>query len=163
MSRNNRTVSDDRRNDDVDRDPDRRDERADHGANPSESGKWISALIALLGLWMAVQAIGVELTAAQFWNDILVGALLIGVGGYNYSQRASERFGNTAVALIAVAAGLWLIAAPFVLGADTGFTETTNVFGFYNDLVVGLLAVILGAYSAYKARDHQEDTRRTTT
>lgn len=144
-------------------DPDRHEEHVDHEANPGERGKWISALIAVLGLWMIVQAFGVDLTASQFWNDVLVGALLIGVGGYNYSRRSSERFGNMAVALIAVAAGVWLLVAPFVLGAGTGATETANDFGFYNDLVVGLLAIGLGAYSAYKARDHQEDTPRTAT
>lgn len=161
MSSNTRMDPDDRPRNDVERDPDRQDERVDHGANPGERGKWLSALIALLGLWMVAQAIAVDLTAAQFWNDVLVGALLIAVGGYNYSRRANERFASTAVALIAVAAGLWLIAAPFVLGADAGLTETVNVFGFYNDIVVGLLAIGLGAYSAYKARDHREDTRRT--
>lgn len=141
-------------------DPERRDEHVDHDPNPDERGKWLSALIAILGVWMIVQALMIELTAAQFWNDILIGALLIGVGGYNYSRQANERFANTAVALIAVAAGLWLIAAPFVLGADSGLTETTNEFGFYNDIVVGLLAMGLGAYSAYQTRDHQADTRR---
>lgn len=161
MSRNNRTNSDDRSRSDVERDPDHRDERISHGPNPHERGKWLSALIALLGLWMVAQAIALDLTAAQFWNDVLVGALLIGVGGYNYTRRASEAFGNTAVALIAVAAGLWLIVAPFVLGADAGFTETANAYGFYNDLVVGLLAVGLGAYSAYKARDQEPETRET--
>ncbi|MFD1645285.1 SPW repeat domain-containing protein [Haloarchaeobius litoreus] len=142
-------------------DRDRRDERADHGANPGERGKWLSALIALLGLWMIAQALGLTLTEAQFWNDVLVGALLVGVGGYNYSRQADERFANVAVALIAVVAGLWLIAAPFMLGADSGLTETTNEFGFYNDIVVGLLAVGLGAYSAYQAQERQQDTRRT--
>jgi peptidoglycan/LPS O-acetylase OafA/YrhL len=161
MSSNTRTDPDDGPTNDMD--TDRRDERADQGANPRERGKWISALIAVLGLWMIVQALGLELAASQFWNDILVGVLLIGVGGYNYSRRADERLANAAVALIAVAAGLWLIAAPFVLGADAGFTETTNEIGFYNDIVVGLLAAGLGAYSAYTAGDHQQDTRRTTT
>lgn len=151
----------DERTDRMDRE--HHDERTDHGANPRERGKWLSALIAVLGLWMIVQALGLELTASQFWNDILVGSLLIGVGAYNYSRRADERFGNAAVALIAVAAGVWLIAAPFVLGAEAGLTETTNELGFYNDIAVGLLAIGLGAYSAYKARDHEEDTRRTTT
>ncbi|WP_200840240.1 SPW repeat protein [Halorubrum sp. JWXQ-INN 858] len=141
----------------------RRDEPDDHGANPSERGKWLSALIALLGLWMIAQAIGLDLTQAQFWNDVLVGSLLIGVGGYNYSRQANERFANTAVALIAVAAGLWLIAAPFVLGTDTGIAETTNETWFYNHIAVGLLTVGLGAYSAYQAGDRQQDTRRAKT
>jgi|AntRauTorcE11898_2_1112593.scaffolds.fasta_scaffold01908_1 hypothetical protein len=155
--------------DDTDYDSDRHDDTVDadrhedHGPNRNEGGKWLSALIAILGVWMIGQAFGVELTDAQFWNDVLVGALLIGVGAYNYSRRAGERFGNAAVALIAVLAGVWLIAAPFVLGADSGLTETTNVFGFYNDIVVGLLAIGLGAMSAFKARGHEEETPRTTT
>lgn len=110
---------------------------------------------------MIVLALVLDVTGAQFWSDILVGALLIGVGGYNYSRRANERLANSAIALIAVAAGLWLIAAPYVLGADAGLTEATNDLWFYNHIAVGLLAVGLGAYSAYKARDYQQDTRRT--
>lgn len=169
-SRNDMDMHTDRHDDRADRnrrnertDPERRDEHVDHDPNPDESGKWLSALIAVLGLWMIIQALGVELTAAQFWNDVLIGALLIAVGGYNYSRQSNERFANTAVALIAVAAGLWLIAAPFMLGADTGLTETTNEFGFYNDIIVGMLAVGLGAYSAYQSREHQEDSPRTAT
>lgn len=137
------------------------DERGEHGPNPGKRGKWLSALVALLGLWMIVQAFGVDLTASQFWNDILVGALLLVVGGYNYSRRSDERFANTAAALVAAVAGLWLIAAPFLLGTEAGLTETANDFGFWNDVVVGLLALGLGAYSAYRARDHRRDARRT--
>jgi len=164
MSSNNTARSDDRPSNDIDTDRDERAERRERaGVNPHERGKWISALIAVLGLWMIAQALGLDLTASQFWNDVLVGGLLIGVGGYNYSRRADERFGNTAVAMIAVAVGVWLMAAPFVLGAEAGLTETTNELGFYNDIIVGLLAAGLGAYSAYQAREHQEDTRRTAT
>lgn len=170
MSRNRSGASDDGprheldsdRHDDHEMDSDRHDdEPVDHGPNRSEGGKWLSALIAILGVWMIGQALGLELTDAQFWNDVLVGALLIGVGAYNYSRRAGERFGNAAVAIIAVLAGVWLIAAPFVLGADSGLTETTNELGFYNDIVVGILAIGLGAMSAFKARDHEEETPRT--
>lgn len=167
MSSNNRVDRDDRQSMDVDRERREehvdRDDAEDYGPNPRERGKSLSVLIAVLGVWMAAQAFLFDLVAAQFWNDVLVGAILLGVGGYNYSRRADERFGNTAVALIAVAVGVWLIAAPFVLGAEAGLTETTNEFGFYNDIVVGVLAIGLGAYSAYKARDHEAETRRTAT
>lgn len=141
---------------------DRHENPTDHGPNRSERGKGISLLLALLGLWMVGQAFLFDLAGAHFWSDVLVGALLIGVGGYNYSRQANERFGNSAVALIAVAAGLWLIAAPFLLGDDYGLSETTNDIWLYNDLAVGLLAMGLGAYSAYMARDHpQQDAHRT--
>jgi hypothetical protein len=42
-------------------------------------------------------------------------------------------------------------------------TETVNDAGFWNDVVVGLLALVIGAYSAYKARDQRRDARRTAT
>lgn len=161
MNNRNRTDSDGRQSNDMDTDTNRRNERDDHGANPGERGKWLSALIALLGILVIVQAYVFDITQAQFWSDALVGALLIGVGGYNYSRQANERVANTAVALIAVAAGVWLIAAPFVLGGDASLTETTNDLWFYSHIVLGLLAAGLGAYSAYKAGDRKEDTRRT--
>lgn len=143
--------------------PVRTDRDDDPDPNPRERGKWISALLALLGLWMIVQALWLDLAATQFWNDIAVGALLTAVGGYNYSRRTDEQLASTAVAMIAVLVGLWLIAVPFVFGADTGLVETTNDIGFWNDIIVGLLAVGLGAYSAYKARDHRNDVRGRTT
>lgn len=128
--------------------------------NPGEDGKWLSAIIALLGLWMIVQALLFDLTASQFWNDVIIGVALAGLGGYNYSRRADERFGNMAAAALAALLGLWLIASPFMFGADGGTTETVNDFGFWNDIIVGLAAAGLGAYSAYKVRDHRETTRR---
>ena len=64
--------------------------------------------------------------------------------------------------MVAALVGLWLIATPFFLGVDTGVTETVNDIGFWNDIVVGVLALGLGAYSAYTARDHRDDVRTAT-
>ena len=161
MNTNRRDDSADheRRDDSADRG--RRDDSADHETNPGGRGKWLSPLIALLGVWMIVLALVLNVTGAHFWSAVLVGALLIGVGGYNYSRQSNERLANSAIALIAVAAGLWLIAAPYVLGGDAGLTESAYELWFYNHIAVGLLAVGLGAYSAYTARGHQQDTRQT--
>lgn len=139
-------------------DDEMRTDRTDHAPNPGERGKWISALLALLGLWMIAQAIALDLTASQLWNDVAAGVLLLAIGAYNYSRRSDERLASTAAAIIAALVGLWLIAAPFVLGTGTGVTETVNDAGFWNDILLGLLALGLGAYSAYKARDHRNDT-----
>lgn len=134
----------------------------EYDPNPGERGKWLSALIALLGAWMIAEALLFDLVASQFWNDVFVGVALLTLGGYNYYRRADEKFGNMAAAVLAALLGLWLLASPFMFGADAGATEATNDFGFWNDVIVGLAAFLLGAYSAYKTRDRRRDTRRAT-
>lgn len=124
----------------------------DVDTNPAERGKWVSVLVALLGLWLIAEPLLLEMTAANFWNDVVVGLALIVLGGYNYYRRADERLGSVAVGVFVALLGLWLIAAPFVFGVDTGATEATGL-AFWNDVVVGALVLILGAYSAYEARD----------
>ncbi|WP_262178890.1 SPW repeat protein [Haloarcula laminariae] len=140
------------------------DERThDRVENPDESGKGISAVIALLGLWMILQAVLFDIVVSQFWNDIGVGALLLAVGAYNYYRRSNKELGSIGAASVAALLGLWLVIAPFVLGAQAGLTETTNDLAFWNDIVVGLLAFGLGSYSAYEARaDRQEAAERRT-
>lgn len=141
-------------------DDERAVERDDYRANPDESGKWVSALIGLLGAWMIVEAVILEIVLTQFWNDVLVGALLLAVGGYNYYRRSNKEIGSMAAAAIAALLGIWLIAAPFILGADTIGVDTTNDMAFWNDMIVGLLALILGAYSAYEVRKDQRTAER---
>lgn len=120
--------------------------------NPAERGKWISALVALLGLWLIIEPMLFEMTAANFWNDIVIGLALIVLGGYNYYRRADERLGSVAVGVFVALLGLWLIAAPFVFGVGGEAAEATGLT-FWNDVIVGALTLILGAYSAYEARD----------
>jgi len=72
----------------TERDDDVRTETREYDPNPDESGKWVSALIALLGTWMIVQVLLLDLSTGQFWNDVAVGALLLAVGAYNYSADA---------------------------------------------------------------------------
>lgn len=134
----------------------------EYDPNPGERGKWISAIIALLGLWMIVEALWLDLVPGQFWNDVVVGALLLVVGGYNYSRRANEQLGSAAAAVVAALVGLWLVVAPFVLGGgEVGLS--TNEVGFWNDIVVGLVVLALGAYSAYEIRDRRREAVRPVT
>ena len=124
----------------------------DVDTNPAQRGKWVSALVALIGLWLIVEPLLFELTTANFWNDVIIGVALIVLGGYNYYRRADERLGSVSVGVFVALLGLWMIAAPFVFGTDAGAADT-GVLGFWNDVVVGALVLILGAYSAYEARD----------
>ena len=137
-----------------------RDVDADMDPNPYERGKWLSGIIALLGVWMLLEAFLFDIVASQFWNDVIVGALLLVVGGYNYSRRGSDEVGSVAAAAIAALAGLWLVAAPFMFGWGGGTTEAVNALAFWNDIVVGLLALAIGAFSAYAAHDQKEDAKR---
>jgi drug/metabolite transporter (DMT)-like permease len=143
-----------------DRTDERTTERIDFEPNPQERGRGLSAIIALLGLWMIAEAVLFDLVATQFWNDLIIGAVLVLLGGYNYSRRAKDKIGNVAAAVLAALLGLWLVASPFMFGAEGGLTEATNTLGFWNDVIVGLLVLIIGAYSAYAARARRRDARR---
>ena len=140
---------------DTDRDVDRNID-----PNPYERGKWLSGIIALLGAWLIIQTFLFDMVASQFWNDIIVGALLLGLGGYNYSRRGKDQVGSAGAAAIAALLGLWLIAAPFMFGWDAGATEAVNPLVFWNDIAVGLIALGVGAFSAYAARDQKKEARR---
>lgn len=141
-------------------DPERTDRaRGTAGSNPTERGQWVSALVALLGLWMIVEALWFDLIAAQVWNDVVVGVLLLAVGAYNYDRRAEERVGSMGAAVLVALVGLWLVASPMMFGADTGVTEAINDAGFWNDVVAGLIALVLGAYSANEIRGQRREHR----
>ncbi|MFA9504817.1 hypothetical protein ACERIM_18805 [Natrinema sp. H-ect1] len=133
--------------------------------NPAERGTWLSAAIALVGLAVLGQAFVLELAAGQFWNDVFAGATLLVAGAYNYARRANGTFGSMGVAVLAALVGLWLVAAPFLLGAGSGGIETTSDLGFWTDVVAGLLAAGLGTYSAVRIRRRRRavDVRPTAT
>lgn len=137
-------------------DYDQRDDDHDQrevDTNPSESGKWISVLVALLGLWLLVQSFVLDPIAGNFWSDVIVGIALVALGGYNYYRRANRELGSVAVGAFVALLGLWLIATPFVLGSTEGTAAVETDLEFWNDIVTGLLVFLLGAYSAYEARD----------
>jgi thiol:disulfide interchange protein len=130
------------------------EEESDYDTNPREKGKWVSGLIALAGVWLVFEALWWDaLLLGNVWNDIIVGLLLVALGGYNYYQRANEEAGSAAAAGLSALLGLWLIVSPFVYDLEVAGAELTTELGFWNDVVVGLLVLALGAYSAYEARD----------
>lgn len=126
--------------------------------NPGGHGKWVSGLVALVGVWVlaAPFLLAVE-TAAHLWTDVVVGLLLIALGGYNYYRRRDERLASVGVATFVALLGLWMIVAPFVLGGEfirvgfEGFADADPMF--WSDVLGGLVVLGLGAYSAYEARD----------
>jgi uncharacterized membrane protein YiaA len=126
--------------------------------NPVERGKWISALVALLGLWLVAEAYLLDPVAGNFWSDMIVGVALIALGGYNFYRRANERIGSVGVGVFVALLGLWLIVTPFILGSTEPGAGVEFDIEFWNDVVVGLLVFLLGAYSAYEARETEAVT-----
>jgi len=133
------------------------------GRNPREAGKWISAFVAVLGLWLVAQAYMLNPIAGNFWSDVIVGVALIALGGYNYYRRSDEGLGSVAVGAFVALLGLWLIATPFILGSTDGAGAVETDAEFWNDVVTGTVVFILGAYSAYQARDRHAAVQTTRT
>jgi hypothetical protein len=107
--------------------------------------KLLSWLIALCGLWEAADLAaffvpGFGEIQAFVANHIAVGIVLMMSGAWAALTR------KVAIARtlhwIAVAAGVWLIVAPFILG------QPAIAAGLWNDILVGIVVVSLGAWAA---------------
>ena len=106
---------------------------------------YVNWLIALCGLWefgdIALPfVIGVDQVRSFVWNHILVGLILMFTG----ARAALTRDPRTARTMdwIAAIAGLWLIVATFLL------RDLTITAGWWNDLIVGVIVITLGVWSA---------------
>ncbi|WP_306058906.1 SPW repeat domain-containing protein [Natronococcus wangiae] len=135
-------------------------DRIEHQPNPDERGTRLSAAIGLLGLWLVVQAVWLNPAPGRFWNAVLVGGALLAVGAYNFHRRANEEFGSAGVATFAALLGLWLVASPLLFGGESGTAAAAA-----GEVVVGLLAVGFGTYSAVAIRNRRKeaDARSTAT
>jgi hypothetical protein len=109
---------------------------------PAPTVRWTSGLNALLGLWLIVApfALGYLEPAAR-WNDILVGIVIASLAALRaFGRPAAPAWSWTNVAL-----GVWLLIAPFLLSYNTSAA-------LWNDVVVGLIVVVLGWWSARASR-----------
>jgi hypothetical protein len=109
------------------------------------SMKILNWIIALCGLWelgdvVLPFVIGFGNVQAFVWNHIVVGMILVVAG----TRAARTSNANTARTMdwTAVIAGIWLIVAPFLLGTPE------IAAGLWNDIIVGLIVVVLGVWAA---------------
>jgi len=128
-------------------------ERRAVGTDPTAAGKWVSVLVALLGTWVLVESTFLKPFGGNLWSDVVLGATLVALGGYNYYRRDSEQLGSVGVGAFVALLGLWLVATPFVLGSAEGVGAVEPTVALWTDVVVGLTVFVLGAYSTYEARD----------
>jgi hypothetical protein len=102
--------------------------------------KAASGFVMLAGLWllMAPFVLGHGDRPAAMWNEIVVGALVLVLGGVRVANPA--RFAG--LSWVNVIAGLWLVAAPFVCG----YSDVAPAR--WNDMIVGIVIAALAASSA---------------
>ncbi|NEU55761.1 SPW repeat protein [Halorussus sp. MSC15.2] len=114
---------------------------------------YISAVTALVGGWIVLSAFVYSPPAANFWNDIVVGAAIGIIAGYNALKTDDFEGINTGAASLVALLGLWMVVAPFVF-------ETVREGAFWSDIVSGAIVAVLAGYNAYQSRGTE---RRTPT
>ena len=105
--------------------------------------KGLSWVVAFAGLWLvfAPFALGYSSVQVVLWNSIIIGSALIilGIWAAVYTQKETDKFLDWINLLL----GVWLIIAPF------GLAYTAVTAAAYNDVVIGLLVVILTSWGIY--------------
>ena len=94
--------------------------------------------ILVTGIWLIIAPfVLVYIDAAAITNDIVVGIILISLVLIRLFSSFRPNWINWANIIL----GFWLIIAPFVLG----YTFATSQ---WNDIILGIVVVVLGAWSA---------------
>jgi hypothetical protein len=107
--------------------------------------KVINWIIALCGLWefgdiVLPFIIGFDQVRASVWNHIIVGMILM-FAGARAGLTGNVRTART-MDWVAAVAGVWLILATFLLH------DLTITAGLLNDIIVGVIVLILGVWAA---------------
>lgn len=109
-------------------------------------GGYVSAAAALVGAWILISAFLYSPPAANFWNDVIVGAAIGIVAGYNAIKTDETEGINVGAASLVALLGLWMVVAPFI------FDVVTDA-AFWSDVISGGLVAVLAGYNAYRARE----------
>jgi uncharacterized membrane protein HdeD (DUF308 family) len=113
-----------------------------------KTAKTLSWIIALAGLWeiAAPFVFGMTATTAFLWDAIIVGLALLVFGVWAALANTEEtvKYLNWINAVL----GLWLVIAPFVL------TYTSAAAAMWNDIIIGLVALVLGVWAAITVGSH---------
>ncbi|AEH36196.1 SPW repeat domain-containing protein [Halopiger xanaduensis] len=99
----------------------------------------------LLGCWLIVAAAVLAPSGIARWNDVLVGAAVAVLAGYNYVDVRDRRSPSAVGACLVAVLGGWLVVAPFVLGLGRAQPA------LWNDVAVGTVIASFGGYNAYVA------------
>lgn len=108
--------------------------------------KWASWTILALGLWLIVAPFALVYTGttAAVYEEMILG-IVIGALAL-WRGLSPETPSMTSVSWLLAAGGLWVLFAPFVIG----YAGTT--VAVWNDVIVGLAVLTLGAWQALAHR-----------
>lgn len=102
----------------------------------------LSAIAALVGLYLVASPFIFEAMETAIRNDTLVGTAIFLLGGYNFYRLSKDRLASVDIALLAVLLGLWTLISPSVI--EMGSTEFAT-----STVISGLIVAALSTHSAY--------------
>lgn len=125
----------------------------------TDATKWLSGINALLGAWLVVSPFLLTTTtgglSASVWNNVVIGAVIFLIAGYNYYRQSRNQAVSTGSASLVALLGLWMIVAPFVVFA----VDTAAMF--WSNVIAGTLVTIIAVYVAYEGRETEMATPET--
>ena len=107
--------------------------------------KTLSWLVVLVGAWevLAPFVLGYTMATGALWDAIILGIGLIIFAGW--AALSNEISTIRGLNWINVILGVWLILAPFIIG------YTSFAAALWNDIIVGIVAVVLAGWAAIEA------------
>lgn len=112
---------------------------------PPATRKGLSAVVALVGLWIGASPFLYGDTTIARWNNLAVGGAIALLGAYNFYRASEGQFRHEGIAGTAALLGVWSIVAPVMLGFESRGL-------FWSTAVSGLVVAALSAYNAYESR-----------
>ena len=132
------------------RDPDDHEPRGpDAGGTTDRTGtdtlKWLSGVVALVGAWIAASPFVYGAGAAALWNNVAVGVAILLVAGYNFYRTTGGLAPNVGGSSLVALLGVWSVVAPMLLPyASEPLAWST--------MASGAAVAVLSGYHAYETR-----------
>jgi hypothetical protein len=139
------------------------DESHTRGRGEPAGQRWLSGIVSLIGLWLAVSPLVYETGESVLWNNLLIGGAIVVLAGYNYYRISNGHSTSTGVVSLAALLALWLAVSHWVIAGQfaLGGLEEASTGLLWSNVVSGLVVAALSAYIAY-AGDREMSMRAAT-
>ncbi|PCR92588.1 SPW repeat protein [Natrinema ejinorense] len=115
--------------------------------------KWLSGVVSLIGLWLAVSPFIYEAAQSMLWNNLLIGGAIFLLAGYNYYRITNGYATSAGVMSLVALLALWMMVSQFAIDGQFAMDglEAASQGLAWSNVVSGLLGAALSAYIAYTA------------